>query len=174
MSYMAARLADGRHQRARVVMTARCDGTVVGSLMARADLGDFGRAEPVAVLDTIGVDPRYARRGVGGASRSCSPTSARCASSVETIGHASPTRRCWASCSQPASRRRNPFTRSLKTAAWTRPYRRRPGARRAAQCWTRRHEHPIDLGTVYGIQVTETDGVQQLQNDDQRRLPMAE
>ena len=33
--------------------------------MARADLGDFGRTEPVAVIDTIGVDPGYAHRGVG-------------------------------------------------------------------------------------------------------------
>ena len=33
--------------------------------MARADLGDFGRPEPVAVIDTLGVDPDYARRGVG-------------------------------------------------------------------------------------------------------------
>jgi ribosomal protein S18 acetylase RimI-like enzyme len=33
--------------------------------MANADLGDFGRTEPVAVIDTIGVDPAYAHRGVG-------------------------------------------------------------------------------------------------------------
>ena len=64
--YMAARLAEAMDDTSvRVSLTARCDGTVVGSLMSRADLGDFGRAEPVAVLDTIGVDPDYARRGVG-------------------------------------------------------------------------------------------------------------
>ena len=33
--------------------------------MARADLGDFGRTEPVAVIDTLGVDPEYAHRGIG-------------------------------------------------------------------------------------------------------------
>jgi ribosomal protein S18 acetylase RimI-like enzyme len=33
--------------------------------MARADLGDFGRTEPVAVVDTIGVDAGYSRRGIG-------------------------------------------------------------------------------------------------------------
>ena len=33
--------------------------------MARVDLGDFGRTEPVAVIDTIGVDSGYAHRGVG-------------------------------------------------------------------------------------------------------------
>ena len=32
--------------------------------MARADHGDFGRTEPVAVLDTIGVDPAQLRQGV--------------------------------------------------------------------------------------------------------------
>ncbi|HMO48390.1 MAG TPA: GNAT family N-acetyltransferase [Rubrivivax sp.] len=64
--YMAARLAEAMDDTSvRVSLSARCDGTVVGSLMARADLGDFGRPEPVAVLDTIGVDPDYARRGVG-------------------------------------------------------------------------------------------------------------
>ncbi len=49
----------------RVSLTARMEGAIVGFVMARADLGDFGRTEPVAVLDTIGVDPSYAHRGVG-------------------------------------------------------------------------------------------------------------
>ena len=49
----------------RVSLVARLDDTVVGYLMARTDLGDFGRAEPVAVIDTIGVDPEYLHRGVG-------------------------------------------------------------------------------------------------------------
>ncbi len=49
----------------RVSLTARRDGAVVGYLMAAADLGDFGRTEPVAVIDTIGVDPDYAHHGVG-------------------------------------------------------------------------------------------------------------
>jgi ribosomal protein S18 acetylase RimI-like enzyme len=33
--------------------------------MARVDLGEFGRVEPTAVLDTIGVDPDYRQIGVG-------------------------------------------------------------------------------------------------------------
>jgi ribosomal protein S18 acetylase RimI-like enzyme len=49
----------------RVSLAARQDGAIVGFLMARADLGDFGRTEPVAVIDTIGVDPAYAHRGIG-------------------------------------------------------------------------------------------------------------
>jgi GNAT superfamily N-acetyltransferase len=49
----------------RVSLAARLEGAIVGFLMARADLGDFGRTEPVAVIDTIGVDPGYAHHGVG-------------------------------------------------------------------------------------------------------------
>ena len=49
----------------RVSLVARVDGIAAGFAMARTDFGDFGRAEPVAVLDTIGVDPDYAHRGVG-------------------------------------------------------------------------------------------------------------
>jgi ribosomal protein S18 acetylase RimI-like enzyme len=48
----------------RVSLAARRDGVLAGFLMARADHGDFGRTEPVAVLDTIGVDPAQARQGV--------------------------------------------------------------------------------------------------------------
>lgn len=54
-------LADG----VRVSLAARIDGALAGYLMARLDYGDFGRAEPVAVIDTIGVDPLRARQGVG-------------------------------------------------------------------------------------------------------------
>ncbi len=50
----------------RVSLSARIDDDlVIGFLMARVDLGDYGRTEPVAVIDTIGVDPAYAGRGVG-------------------------------------------------------------------------------------------------------------
>lgn len=51
----------------RVSLVARVDGIAAGFVMARTDFGDFGRAEPVAVLDTIGVDPDYAHHGVGNA-----------------------------------------------------------------------------------------------------------
>jgi ribosomal protein S18 acetylase RimI-like enzyme len=49
----------------RVSLVARVDGIAVGFVMARTDFGDFGRAEPAAVLDTIGVDPDYSHHGVG-------------------------------------------------------------------------------------------------------------
>jgi N-acetylglutamate synthase-like GNAT family acetyltransferase len=64
--YIAARLREAMDDSAiRVSLAARLDGAIVGYLMARADLGDFGRTEAVAVIDTIGIDPDYAHRGLG-------------------------------------------------------------------------------------------------------------
>ncbi len=64
--YIAGKLDEAMADSAiRVSLTARLDGAIVGYLMARADLGDFGRTEPVAVIDTLGVDPAYEHRGVG-------------------------------------------------------------------------------------------------------------
>ncbi len=37
----------------------------VGFIMARVDLGEFGRIESTAVMDTIGIDPDYRDQGVG-------------------------------------------------------------------------------------------------------------
>lgn len=48
----------------RVSLTARCESMVAGFVMARIDLGDFGRSVPVAVIDTIDVDPDFARQGI--------------------------------------------------------------------------------------------------------------
>jgi ribosomal protein S18 acetylase RimI-like enzyme len=65
-AYIAGKLGEAMDDSAiRVSLTARLDGAIVGFLMARADLGDFGRVDPAAVLDTVGVDPAYARRGIG-------------------------------------------------------------------------------------------------------------
>jgi ribosomal protein S18 acetylase RimI-like enzyme len=64
--YMRQKHSEAMHDSAiRVSLTARLDGIIVGFVMARADLGDFGRTEPVAVVDTIGVDAGYSRRGIG-------------------------------------------------------------------------------------------------------------
>jgi GNAT superfamily N-acetyltransferase len=66
--YMQGRLREAMGESAvRVSLVARCEDSVAGYAMARMDFGDFGRAEPVAVLDTLGVDPGFARRGVGAA-----------------------------------------------------------------------------------------------------------
>ncbi len=54
-----------RESGVRISLAARVDGAFAGFVMARADLGDYNRTEPVAVLDTIGVAPEHARRGVG-------------------------------------------------------------------------------------------------------------
>ncbi|MCW5634059.1 MAG: GNAT family N-acetyltransferase [Rubrivivax sp.] len=64
--YIAARLAEALAESGvRVSLAAFCEGTPAGYLMARADLGDYGRTEPVAVIDTLGVDPDFAHRGIG-------------------------------------------------------------------------------------------------------------
>jgi GNAT superfamily N-acetyltransferase len=66
--YMQRRLAEALGDSAvRVSLVARCEDSIAGYAMARMDFGDFGRAEPVAVLDTLGVDPGFAGRGVGSA-----------------------------------------------------------------------------------------------------------
>ncbi len=49
----------------RVSMVAELDDHVVGFVMAQVDYGEFGRAEPTAVIDTLGVDPDYAHYQVG-------------------------------------------------------------------------------------------------------------
>ena len=64
--YMKHKLVEAMHGSAiRVSLAARMEDTIAGFLMARVDLGDFGRTEPVAILDTIGVDSGFAGRGVG-------------------------------------------------------------------------------------------------------------
>lgn len=64
--YMRRKLAEAMLDSAiRVSLTARVDAHVVGFVTARVDLGNFGRTEPVAELDTIGVHPDYGHRRIG-------------------------------------------------------------------------------------------------------------
>jgi GNAT superfamily N-acetyltransferase len=49
----------------RVSLVAERDGGPVGFIMARVDFGEFGRVEPTAVMDTIGVDLEYRNQGIG-------------------------------------------------------------------------------------------------------------
>lgn len=64
--YMRRSLEEAlRDSAIRVSLAARVEGAVAGFIMARADLGDFGRAEPVAIVDTLGVDPGARGRGIG-------------------------------------------------------------------------------------------------------------
>jgi len=71
----------------RVSLVAHRDGGPAGFLMARADHGDFGRTEPVAVLDTIGVDPAQGRQGVARAllTQLFANLAALCIERVETV-----------------------------------------------------------------------------------------
>jgi GNAT superfamily N-acetyltransferase len=49
----------------RISLGAQLDGSLVGAVLGALQYGEFGQPEPIAVLDTILVDPGYARRGVG-------------------------------------------------------------------------------------------------------------
>lgn len=65
-----ARYLDGKLGRAlgsdiRVSLGAEVDGVLVGAVLGSVQYGEFGLAEPVAVLDTLLVDPGMKRRGLG-------------------------------------------------------------------------------------------------------------
>ncbi len=49
----------------QVSLAAVVDRTFAGFLLARVYYGEFGATEQVAVLDTLGVHPAFAGRGVG-------------------------------------------------------------------------------------------------------------
>lgn len=66
--YMQHQLLEAMNESAiRISLIAKKDGVPAGYVMAKVDFGDFGRTAPVAVIDTIGVDPAFARLGVGSA-----------------------------------------------------------------------------------------------------------
>lgn len=49
----------------RTSLVAEQDRNIVGFIMARVDYGEFDRTEPVAVMDSIAVDPGYRHLQVG-------------------------------------------------------------------------------------------------------------
>ncbi|MCW9036109.1 MAG: GNAT family N-acetyltransferase [Alphaproteobacteria bacterium] len=49
----------------RVSLVAESEGIVVGFIMARVDFGEFGKMEPTAAIDSLGVHPGFAGGGVG-------------------------------------------------------------------------------------------------------------
>lgn len=64
--YFGQKLEEALHESdVRVSLVAERDQMVVGFIMARVDFGAFGRVEPVAIMDTIGVDPDFQDQGVG-------------------------------------------------------------------------------------------------------------
>jgi len=65
-AYMRHKFEEALNESAlRISLVAHKDGTTAGYLMANADYGDFGRAEPAAIIDTIGVDPGFSHAGIG-------------------------------------------------------------------------------------------------------------
>jgi GNAT superfamily N-acetyltransferase len=51
----------------RISLGAELDDALVGAALGSLQYGEFGQPEPIAILDTILVDPGYAGRGVGSA-----------------------------------------------------------------------------------------------------------
>lgn len=49
----------------RTSLVAEIDGHPAGFLLAKVFYGEFGHAEPVAVIDSVGVDPKMRGRHVG-------------------------------------------------------------------------------------------------------------
>lgn len=49
----------------RISLAAETEGCFAGFLLGRLYYGEFGRPEPVAIVDTIGVDPDFRGRKVG-------------------------------------------------------------------------------------------------------------
>ncbi len=65
-TYFESKLAEALHESdVRVSLIAERDGGPVGFIMARVDFGAFGRVEPTAVLDTVGINPDYRDLGIG-------------------------------------------------------------------------------------------------------------
>ena len=65
-AYYERKLSETMEESAvRVSLVAELDDRPVGFIMARVDFGEFGRTEPEAVIDTIGVDPDYRHRDTG-------------------------------------------------------------------------------------------------------------
>lgn len=87
-AYIARKLGEALQESGvRVSLAARRDDAIVGFVTARVDLGDFGRIDPTAVLDTIGVDPGYVHQGVGHAmlSQLVLNLAALCIERIETV-----------------------------------------------------------------------------------------
>jgi GNAT superfamily N-acetyltransferase len=64
--YLALKLDEAmKDTRIRVSLGVEVDGHLAGFLMGRLYYGEFGVPEPVAILDTIAVDPGRRREGIG-------------------------------------------------------------------------------------------------------------
>lgn len=51
----------------KISLGAEFDGILVGALLGSVQYGEFGQPEPLAILDTVLVDPAFSRRGIASA-----------------------------------------------------------------------------------------------------------
>lgn len=65
--WLAGKLRAALEGGIRMSLGADVDGTLVGALLGTVHYGEFGQAEPVAILDTILVDPAFTGRHIGDA-----------------------------------------------------------------------------------------------------------
>jgi len=64
--FFEKRLAAALRGADKVIAVAVEDGgSLIGYAIARIQLGAFGGADPIAILDAIGIDPDHQRRGLG-------------------------------------------------------------------------------------------------------------
>jgi ribosomal protein S18 acetylase RimI-like enzyme len=65
--YYRAKFREAHEEAAgpRTSLVAEVDGHPVGFLLAKVYYGEFGQAEPVAVIDSVGVDPRFRKQHIG-------------------------------------------------------------------------------------------------------------
>lgn len=65
--YYERKLQEALGSTPRISLAAEIDGSVVGFIIGRLYYGEFGLPEPSAVIDSLGVDPEFAKQSVGSA-----------------------------------------------------------------------------------------------------------
>jgi GNAT superfamily N-acetyltransferase len=63
--YLEGKLGRALDADVRVSLGAVVDDMLVGAILGSVHYGEFGQADPIAILDTLLVDKRYLRRGLG-------------------------------------------------------------------------------------------------------------
>jgi predicted N-acetyltransferase YhbS len=63
--WLRGKLDRALHSDVRISLGAESDGILVGAVLGEVRYGEYGQAEPVAVVDTFLVDPAFTRKGVG-------------------------------------------------------------------------------------------------------------
>lgn len=63
--YLEGKLDRALGSDVRISLGAEIDGVLVGAILGSVHYGEFGLAEPIAILDTLLVDPTRKRMGIG-------------------------------------------------------------------------------------------------------------